>query len=1212
MQYGIKNEGCLKLLIFLLLVFRGKAMRKMLFKNILVIVFLCGMRMGGMVAAQESDFREDVDVISPLYSFPDLGGSDVQQNSSTETDQEDFFNLVQDAGSGADVVTKVAELLDKGTVNIDALDQINRTALSYALAFQNQDLATLLVNKKAHVNDESAEKLFFLYVAQNNPDMVRKVIDAFHVDVDSLDRLGWTGLVWAAHYGNIEVINVLINARANVNKVVSSSNGYTTALMEAVKQNKLEAVKLLLKFGANPTITTPDGQNALSWAKRGTNKELVSLLSGVAASVSELSDKESFFLAIKKGGDAKVNELISSHKVDVDMGDEKGRLPLFLAIRFGRPGIVKLLLENHAKIDAVDADGNSALDIALIARYLIDCNVSDQLNKIFTDLLEVGVILDKFSFIENFKKNNNQIIDLLNEAGARAREPIVNELFKGYINAKNVERVTQFVNNYNIDVNAPDMSGNTPLMYACATGDPDMVKLLLKMGANPGEGDVVAMAHANLIDVLFDAGKPLDDEKIKKIFLLYVAENKPESLGKLLQKHSAAISGADLSTALIKAIDNNSTELVDVLLNAGADPRVRRLSGETALSIAANNGREDIVDRLIEGGANSIEIDKNGRTALERSITAIDYGPLSKNLETLLKRLSFVDKQLQIPAKSCFISFESDDHNNAITKTFLSALTTKVVCIVSGHVMQKLISAYPVLENVFEQNKWTVFLSNTGQAGEGGRQNDLFVVIPATVNGAAELLTDYGITNCEHIQANEVIKKIKSIRPHSRDQDKDLIKNFGLIIDHSPKSSEKRLANFYLMGHGVAGSRIADIPLEDVRLFLITLAEIKAQFLYINSCYAGGKNLIDLQNYLQDVINFKREQWSLGIGSINYAIAIQATSDVATGTFTNLHEFFNRLNRFMLKPLWAFQKARQQKRDVVYIEDVIEGLLPYRFATDLVAIRFPGKMSSFRTIEFDDVKKITWLMVQALKASGSHGDRDKKVDIASDKTKYITVFPCDVPLTINIMGMNTPKFISKISGPAAHFIDKIECSALNEAHLTPERALKEFLKKSFVNVFGNQFDAAEKFWFINELAIHLKGGDFVFEEVEGVVSWKPLEDANIVLKNICIKISPKLDVPSGIYKAADVAVYYLPTIEHAPWMHYVWKCSYRPEFLCTDTDAKKVTDPQQELTSICQELKAEVSEKAIAEATGGNETKKETVLGNCEKFAQSMGYQIET
>ncbi len=69
-------------------------------------------------------------------------------------------------------------------------------------------------------------------------------------------------------------------------------------------------------------------------------------------------------------------------------------------------------------------------------------------------------------------------------------------------------------------------------------------------------------------------------------------------------------------TALIWAAINGHTEIVEILLNFGADGNKQMTFGFTALMDAAENGHTEVVELLIDEGAKVNLKDNKGRTAL--------------------------------------------------------------------------------------------------------------------------------------------------------------------------------------------------------------------------------------------------------------------------------------------------------------------------------------------------------------------------------------------------------------------------------------------------------------------------------------------------------------------------------------------------------------------------------------------------------------------
>jgi ankyrin repeat protein len=156
-------------------------------------------------------------------------------------------------------------------------------------------------------------------------------------------------------------------------------------------------------------------------------------------------------------------------------------------------------------------------------------------------------------------------------------------------------------------VDTPNDFGVTPLLHASRTGDAAMVDLLLRSGANPSR------AHTEGETPLLAAARSGSVAAVRSLIARGADINAAENFQK--------------STALMAAAAEGHLDVVDLLLEAGADPdrqgHVTSLTdrhnadhptgGFTALMFAARSGNDAMVRRLVKGGAN-INL-KNGDNA---------------------------------------------------------------------------------------------------------------------------------------------------------------------------------------------------------------------------------------------------------------------------------------------------------------------------------------------------------------------------------------------------------------------------------------------------------------------------------------------------------------------------------------------------------------------------------------------------------------------
>ncbi len=181
------------------------------------------------------------------------------------------------------------------------------------------------------------------------------------------------------------------------------------------------------------------------------------------------------------------------------------------------------------------------------------------------------------------------------------------------------------------DVNTPSGDGSTPLLWAVHNSDVDMVRVLLTAGAKPDVPnhygvtpllDAARTGDAEMIEVLLNAGadpKRAHTEGETPLMAASRAGSLPAV--KLLLDHGADVNAVDSfqkESALMWASTEGHVDVVDALLNAGANPNLQAhiktaiterknadypTGGFTALMWAARDGHEDVVRRLAKGGA---------------------------------------------------------------------------------------------------------------------------------------------------------------------------------------------------------------------------------------------------------------------------------------------------------------------------------------------------------------------------------------------------------------------------------------------------------------------------------------------------------------------------------------------------------------------------------------------------------------------------------
>lgn len=221
------------------------------------------------------------------------------------------------------------------------------------------------------------------------------------INPDSRSGDASVALHWAAHQNDLQLVNTLIQAGADVN--LTNDLG-VSALWLAAENGNLDLAQLLLSANANPELSLPSGETPLMMAARGGNAQLAQLLvtSGANVNASEISQQQTALMwaAAEEHADvAKIlldagadwqarsgtwNEVVQPAGAIPAIRDaiyevvQGGFTPLLYAAQQGAIAVAEHLLAAGANINDQAADGTPALVLAAhsghgeFARFLLD------------------------------------------------------------------------------------------------------------------------------------------------------------------------------------------------------------------------------------------------------------------------------------------------------------------------------------------------------------------------------------------------------------------------------------------------------------------------------------------------------------------------------------------------------------------------------------------------------------------------------------------------------------------------------------------------------------------------------------------------------------------------------------------------------------------------------------------------------------------------
>ena len=258
-------------------------------------------------------------------------------------------------------------------------------------------------------------------------------------------------LLTAAKKGNTELINLLIAAGADVNKVHGWWIFSDTPLTGAAVNGKAESIKCLLQApGIDVNKGDKDGNTPLYQAAYHGHTECVKLLIAAGADVNkayEYSDNTPLSWAARNGHTECVKLLIAAG-ADVNKADKEGKTPLYRAAGNGHTECVKLLIDAGADVNKADEDGWTPLYCAAYSGRT-EC---------------VKLLIDAKADV--------------NKANNSGRTPLRWAAENGHAECVKLLLAT------GADVNKADEDGETPLHMAAYKGHTECVKLLIAAGAD--------------------------------------------------------------------------------------------------------------------------------------------------------------------------------------------------------------------------------------------------------------------------------------------------------------------------------------------------------------------------------------------------------------------------------------------------------------------------------------------------------------------------------------------------------------------------------------------------------------------------------------------------------------------------------------------------------------------------------------------------------
>lgn len=386
----------------------------------------------------------------------------------------------------------------------------------------------VLLEANVPINAAQADGMTALHWATLHDDLnTVQLLLSKGADPNIANRYRVTPLALACTNGSEGIVDALLKSGADSKAVL---HGAETVLMIAARTGKLGPVKALISQGADVNAKERKGQTALMWAAAEGNTEVVDVLLSAGADFQTplVSGFTPFFFAIREGRSEVVSRLLDAGcKVNdllVPVRGGKRTSPLLMAIENGHFEVAARLLKAGADPNAQPA-GYAALHAISWVRKPIRGD---------GDPPPMG----------SGKISSLELVEALVSQGANINSPL----------KKGESGRGRFTT-----------TGATPFLLASRTGDLPLMRLLIKLKADPAIPNI-------------DKSPPL-----------------------LAAAGVGALGDGDEAAAT----EEEAIEAVKFLLDLGAEVNAVDMNGETAMHSAAYQSLPKLVQVLADRGADA-------------------------------------------------------------------------------------------------------------------------------------------------------------------------------------------------------------------------------------------------------------------------------------------------------------------------------------------------------------------------------------------------------------------------------------------------------------------------------------------------------------------------------------------------------------------------------------------------------------------------------
>lgn len=264
-------------------------------------------------------------------------------------------------------------------------------------------------------------------VANNDTEMVKKLISGRSIRLDFLGGNGYSPLQGASISGFEEIVKILLDNKADT-ELKSEKDGFT-ALHFAAAEGHTRIVRMLLAAGANPNSKDKWGNTTLFRAgnkeeiahlliKAGgdpgiENEQGISPLNSPAAAFNYLKkvhqqiEEPNYRALVNKGDACELSKALKTMRGDLEAKNEQGKSALYLAVEKENREMITLLLEAGADVNTQEKFGYTPLAIVAMRGKL------DLVELLIKNGAKTDILLPHNNTLENLAIKHTTVLDFL-------------------------------------------------------------------------------------------------------------------------------------------------------------------------------------------------------------------------------------------------------------------------------------------------------------------------------------------------------------------------------------------------------------------------------------------------------------------------------------------------------------------------------------------------------------------------------------------------------------------------------------------------------------------------------------------------------------------------------------------------------------------------------------------------------------------------------